>query len=575
MLILENLEDRLLLDNNPAVIPAPNDSSAWVQLLDQLLAAPKGNPNVVFLGDSILEAYAGGAGASAWDAQIAPLNAADFAIAGSLTQNVLWEIDRGILNGLAPQVVVLMIGTNNLAVGETPVQTAAGVQACVADIHAYLPQAQVLLLGILPREQSLSDPLRAEVGQTNPLIASLSSLPLVRYLDTGGWFVEADGSISAVVMADYLHPTTWGYQLLTAAITSPLKQLLGYPSPTLPYKTFVVGDANGRVEVYAPDNTLVADFAPYGTAYTGPVSVAVGDVNGDGYDDLIVAAASGNPDVRVYDGRAFALGTFDPANSSAFLLAEFFPYALQFNIGANVAVGDIEHDGYADIVTGTTAGNPEVHVYCGKDIATGTFNATGSSLLAHFFAYGLNFNIGANVAVGDIEHDGYADLVTGASAGNPDVHVYRGRDIATGTFDPTGSSLLAHFFAYGLNFNVGVFVAVGDTSGNGDANIITGTTRGNPDVGVYRGQDIAQGTFNSSNPAASQVDQFFAFGTGTNEGVTVAAADFDQNGKWDILTGSTTTAHYQVVQVNVQGYAVSVVFYGEPPDLQGGLSVGA
>src|SRR6516162_1455250 len=105
-LTLEDLEYRYLLSrNNPAVMPAPSASSDWVQQLNQLLVAPKGHPDVVFLGDSILQAYTDGAGASVWNSRIAPLNSANFAIAGSLTQNVLWEIDQGILNGLAPEVV--------------------------------------------------------------------------------------------------------------------------------------------------------------------------------------------------------------------------------------------------------------------------------------------------------------------------------------------------------------------------------------------------------------------------------------------------------------------------------------
>jgi lysophospholipase L1-like esterase len=576
-LAVEGLEERLLLSrNNPAIIPAPSTNSGWVQHVDQLLAVPKGQPAVVFLGDSILDSYAGGAGASVWNTQMAPLNAINLAIGGSLTQNVLWEVDQGMLNGLNPKVVVLMIGINNLVwLNESPFQAAEGIQACVTVIHAELPLAQVFLLGLLPAGQSPYDPLRVKIAQTNQLLASHSARSGVRYADIGGWFVEADHSISSAVLGDYIHPTTWGYQLLTAAITPTLKQLLGDPPPVLPFKTFAVGDANGRVEVYTPDNTLVADFTPYGTGYAGPVSVAVGDINGDGYDDLVVAATTANPDVRIYDGRAFALGTFDPANPNAFLLAQFFPYALQFNVGANVAVGDIEHDGYADLVTGASAGNPDVRVYRGRDIAMKTFQPGGASLVAQFYPYGLNFNIGVNVAVGDVEHNGYADLVTGASAGNPDVRVYRGRDIAAQTFHPTGSSLLAQWLAYGLNFNVGAFVAVGDTTGSGYGDIITGASAGNPDVRVYRGKDIAQGKFSSNHPESSQIDQFFAFATATGEGVPVAAADVEHTGRWDILTGSTLAPHYRVVRGTAQDSDPRVLFFGNPPDLEGGIAVGS
>src|SRR5262249_9214969 len=142
-------------------------------------------------------------------------------------------------------------------------------------------------------------------------------------------------------------------------------------------------------------------------------------------------------------------------------LAQFFPYALQFNIGANVAVGDVDGDGYADLITGATAGNPDVRIYRGKDIATGVFASDNpeASQEAQWFAYGLQFNEGANVAVGDVNGDRYADILTGTTWGTPHVKVYDGKAIATGAFDPAspGHSILVQFFALSP-FNNGVSV---------------------------------------------------------------------------------------------------------------------
>jgi hypothetical protein len=299
-------------------------------------------------------------------------------------------------------------------------------------------------------------------------------------------------------------------------------------------------------------------------------------VNGDGAVDLVTGAAAGNPDVRVYDGVALANGTFDPNNPNASLLAQWFPYALEFNVGANVAVGDIEHNGFADIVTGANAGNPDVRVYRGKDIASGTFDPAGASLIAQWFPYALQFNVGANVAVGDITGDGFADVVTGANAGNPDVRVYNGKDIAQGTFNPVGSSLLAQFFPYALQFNVGAFVAVGDVNGDGFADLITGASIGNPDVRVYDGQAITKGTFDPNNPTASQLAQFFAYDLSLNTGVAVAAADFENNGQFDILTGPTAgTPTYRVVKGLSSGTIPPAVLQGTPFDTTEGLFVGA
>ena len=346
---------------------------------------------------------------------------------------------------------------------------------------------------------------------------------------------------------------------------------------------FAVGGAPGRVQVHRlGDGSLVADFAPYGPSYTGGISVAVGDISGDGVPDLVTAATVGNPHVKVYDGRDLANGTFNPSNPDASLLASFFAYGLNFNVGANVAVGDISGDGFADLVTGTTAGNPQVKVYDGNAIARHTFNDFNpdASLLASFFAYGINFNIGANVAVGDVNHDGFADLVTGATAGNPQVKVYDGKAIARHTLSDANpdASLLASFFAFGLQYDLGAFVSVGDVTGNGYGDVIVGATAGNPQVKVYDGRAIAQGTFNDANPDANLLTSFFAFRLSQGVGVSVSAASFDNGGPADILTGAAQGApHYRLVQGLARGTEPSVEhgIDAVASDIVGGILVGA
>ena len=245
-----------------------------------------------------------------------------------------------------------------------------------------------------------------------------------------------------------------------------------------------------------------------------------------------------------------------------------------------MAVGDVSHDGFADIVTGATAGNPQVKVYDGQAIANHTFDAGNpdGSLLASFFTYGLQFNIGANVAVGDVNHDGFADIVTGATAGNPHVKVYDGQAIANHTFDGGNpdASLLASFFAFSLQYNVGAYVAVGDVTGSGFGDVIVGAAAGNPQVKVYDGQAMANRTFNGGNADASLLTSFYAYDLGQNVGASVAAVEVDV-GPAEILTGASKGApHYRVVH----GLASGI----QPPadhgidaiasDIRGGILVG-
>lgn len=379
-----------------------------------------------------------------------------------------------------------------------------------------------------------------------------------------GAVVQPDGKI---VVAGFAQRSTTNFVFAFARVEG------------APTRFYAIAGFPGRVRVFKPDGTLVADFAPYGASYRGGVSVAFGDVNGDGIMDLITGATIGNPHVKVFNGAALANGTFSTTNPDASLLAQWFPYALQFNVGANVAAGDISGNGFADVVTGATAGNPHVKVYSGKDITNRVFNPDGSSLLAQAFPYALQFNVGANVAIGDVNGDGYADIVTGATTGNPHVKVYSGKDIATGVFSTANAdgSLLASFFAYGVQFNVGAFVTVGDANGDGYGDIITGASIGSPHVKVFDGRAVANHTFNSNTPDTNIINQFFAFDVGQNIGVSVGAANFSGTGKVDILIGAQNASNYRMVAGTSTGT--------KPPalrgidtfaaDIQGGIDVGA
>jgi len=307
---------------------------------------------------------------------------------------------------------------------------------------------------------------------------------------------------------------------------------------------FAIGGSSGRVQVRrVSDGSIITEFAPYGP-YGGPVTVAVGDLAGDGFPDLVTGSAQGTAHVKIFRGSVLVNG-FNPAAPDRALGNQVFPF-LPYPVGVNVAVGDVFGTGTPTLVVASISGNPHVKVYDTRDrniFSIGLENHVAAS----FFAYGLNFNVGANIAVGDVNHDGFADIVTAATAGNPHIKVYSGEAIAHGTFSANPEAhVITQFFAYGLNFNVGAFVAVGDTNGDGFADIITGASVGNPQVKVYDGQAIANGTFNPYNPDASLLDQFFAYDVGMNIGVTVAAADFDSDGEAEILTGARTRPQFRV-----------------------------
>lgn len=187
-------------------------------------------PDLVFLGDSITHAFGGqpsdwaARGGDTWQKFYAKRNAVNLGCGWERTENVLWRLDHGILDGASPKVVVLMIGTNNTGVN-TPEEIAAGVQAIIARLNARLPQTKILLLAIFPRSQK-PDAHRAPLAAVNALLAKLDGRNNVTWLDIGAKFLQPDGTISADVMNDFLHPTAKGYAIWAEAMEPTLARLL-------------------------------------------------------------------------------------------------------------------------------------------------------------------------------------------------------------------------------------------------------------------------------------------------------------------------------------------------------------
>lgn len=182
---------------------------------------------MLFVGDSITAFFLTRA-PEVWNAEIAPLgNVANFGIEGDRTQFVLWRVQNGELDGTNARVVVLLIGTNNLATA-TPENVARGIAAIVDVIRAKLPGATIVLNALLPRGAP-DDPVRAKLADVNARIAALADGTHVRWLDAGPGFLAADGTIPPELTRDKLHPTPSGYEVWAAALRPVLAELLAQP----------------------------------------------------------------------------------------------------------------------------------------------------------------------------------------------------------------------------------------------------------------------------------------------------------------------------------------------------------
>jgi hypothetical protein len=173
----------------------------------------------------------------------------------------------------------------------------------------------------------------------------------------------------------------------------------------------------------------VAEIMAYEPNFRGGVRVAVGDVNGDGANDIITVPGPGRPvTVRVFDGRNMPK-----------VLSQFDAYTPDVIVGGYVAAGRFRGRG-ADIVTGPGAGGgPHVKL----------FEGMRGTLIGELFAYDRNFAGGVRVACRDITGDGVPDITTAPGAGMPAV---------IRAFDGRTRQLRFEFNAY-ADFLGGAFIA--------------------------------------------------------------------------------------------------------------------
>ncbi len=182
---------------------------------------------VVFIGDSITEGWEK-SGAPVFQQYYKRLDALALGFGGDRTENVLWRLQHGEVDAIAPKVAVLMFGTNNTGHRkENPVTTAAGIKRNIEELRQRLPDTRILLLAIFPRGATADDPARRLNDQVNAIIAGFADNRHVFYLDIGRSFLQPDGALSKDIMPDLLHPNQNGYEIWAREMAPTLDRLLG------------------------------------------------------------------------------------------------------------------------------------------------------------------------------------------------------------------------------------------------------------------------------------------------------------------------------------------------------------
>lgn len=211
-----------------AVIPAPQREAWWMERHERTVdRIRQGHVDLIFIGDSITQGWEED-GRPVWNAFYQHRHAVNLGYNGDQTDNVLWRLQHGELDGITPKLAVVMIGTNNATRREDPPEeTAAGIQAILTTLRARLPGTTILLLAVFPRGLSDDDPLRRVNNAVNDRLPAFADQRHVFFLNLNRRFLDDNGSLSPEMMPDALHPSALGYRVWAEGMEDTIRKLLG------------------------------------------------------------------------------------------------------------------------------------------------------------------------------------------------------------------------------------------------------------------------------------------------------------------------------------------------------------
>ncbi len=188
--------------------------------------ASRGPIDVLLVGDSLTIQWG-----DSWKKHFPDSKEVNIGIGGDKTQNVLWRLDHGGVEGLEPRAVLVMIGNNNMFfTPETGIEAVAkGIKACVDNLRGKFPQAAVIVAKILPAHAP-GNRFYEDIKKTNLALAplKLDGDPKVTVLDMWSDFANADGTLKKDLFTpDNIHLTPAGYAVYAARLRPLLDRLPG------------------------------------------------------------------------------------------------------------------------------------------------------------------------------------------------------------------------------------------------------------------------------------------------------------------------------------------------------------
>jgi lysophospholipase L1-like esterase len=231
-----------LLRHTPPRVPADQprmraDRTSHLAHAQLLAKARSGSIDVYFVGDSITRRW----GAldypellAHWRKSFHGWNAGNFGWGADGTENILWRLENGELDGVEPKVVVILAGTNNVGLEPGDESTVAdvtrGLAAIVAACRKKAPTATIVLTSIFPRNDNPA--VMPTIDRINASLAMMADGKSIRFLDVNPRLADANGVLFEGMTVDGLHPSLKGYEVWAASLKPVLAEILGPPAAT-------------------------------------------------------------------------------------------------------------------------------------------------------------------------------------------------------------------------------------------------------------------------------------------------------------------------------------------------------
>lgn len=223
------------IPTNTAVVPVPkleNDSYNWWDRHAEVLRVKDSiNPEIVLIGNSITHfwggepklKYADGKprkpnGPNAWASVFANHRVLNLGFGWDRTQNVLWRLDHGEIDGLHPRTIIMHLGTNNTsetvnARMNSAAEIVEGICAVCMRLRSKVPGAHIVLMKVFPREEKPDHPRRILINEINKQLEVFARENNIDLLDIGPKMLTPDGTLPKEIANDFCHPTEKGYQI--------------------------------------------------------------------------------------------------------------------------------------------------------------------------------------------------------------------------------------------------------------------------------------------------------------------------------------------------------------------------